>query len=153
MILGSEIQAITDIEPMLEFYKKHYSSVEVLQCSKCNEYLAVEVAGGDGMGMTPNEIGKFVIPVGNKLLSYRVRLDENQEGERMIGYQCACGNDTRLSKAEIGIVPAGLHQVTLNPFEKDQIRQQIRMNKKYKAKFRRDGMTKHYDTFALERVK
>lgn len=87
MILSSQTHQ-DEAEQMLEFYLNHFASVEVVSCSKCGNMLAFECSGGDSMGMSPNELGKFVIPIGDHLRSYRIRLDEAPTGERMIGYQC-----------------------------------------------------------------
>lgn len=206
MILSSETQE-TDAEQMLEFYKARFSTVELVSCSNCGTHLAFECSGGDGMGMQPNDLGKFVIPIGSNLLSSRVRLDETPDGERMMGYQCGaiipnpaypgakkayeeelakydaqhkkdvakakkdkteepqyqppvfnvpeyvrCMNDTRVADVERGTVPVGPQQVTLTPFEKHRIREQIK-EKKVKPDFRRVGNTKHFETFQVERIK
>lgn len=87
MILSSETTA-TDAQQMLEFYKQHFAVVELVSCSHCGSMLAFECTGGDGMGLQPNELGKYIIPIGDNLLSSRVRLDEAPTGERMMGYQC-----------------------------------------------------------------
>ncbi len=88
MILSSQTSE-QDAEQMLHFYLQHFDVVELVTCSKCGTMLAFECSGGsDNMGMQPNELGKFVIPIGNHLRSHRVRLDEAPTGERMIGYQC-----------------------------------------------------------------
>ncbi len=87
MILSSETIA-TDADQMLAFYKQHFAVVELVSCSKCGVMLAFECSGGESMGLAPNELGKYVIPIGDKLLSHRVRLDEAPTGERMVGYQC-----------------------------------------------------------------
>lgn len=87
MILSSETTP-TDAQQMLEFYKQHFAVVELVSCSHCGSMLAFECSGGDGMGLAPNEIGKYIIPIGDALLSSRVRLDEAPTGERMMGYQC-----------------------------------------------------------------
>lgn len=206
MILSSETQE-TDAEQMLEFYKARFASVELVVCSNCGSHLAFECSGGDGMGMQPNELGKFIIPIGQNLLSSRVRLDETPEGERMMGYQCGalipnpaypaalkeheadlakyekefkkdvaeakkkksaepvyrppvlrvpeqvrCMNDTRIAEVERGTVPVGPTQVTLTPFEKHRIREQIK-EQKVKPDFRRVGNVKHFETFQVERIK
>lgn len=205
MILSSETQE-TDAEQMLEFYKAHFQHVDIVTCGACGAMLAFECEGGDGMGMQPNELGRFVIPIGNNLLSHRVRLDEAPTGERMIGYQCGapvpnpaypaakkehekaleayekmykkgvaeakkekrneptymppvfttpetipCGNDTRIADSERGIVPVGPQQVTLNPFEKQRIRDNLR-DKKIKPDFKKVGNIKHFETFQVERI-
>ena len=87
MILSSETTP-TDAQQMLEFYKQHFAVVDLVSCSKCGAMLAFECSGGDGMGLQPNELGKYIIPIGDALLSSRVRLDEAPTGERMMGYQC-----------------------------------------------------------------
>lgn len=87
MILSSETP-VTDADQMLDFYKQHFASVELVTCSKCNSFLAFQCSGGDSMGLKPNELGKFIIPIGSALQSHRVRLDEAPTGERMVGYQC-----------------------------------------------------------------
>ena len=87
MILSSETHP-NDAQQMLEFYKQHFAVVEVVTCGKCGSFLALECSGGDGMGLQPNELGKYVISLGDNLLSHRVRLDEAPTGERMVGYQC-----------------------------------------------------------------
>lgn len=151
MIIGSQVNP-QDVEEMLLFYKQQFAVVEVVTCTKCKSFLAFECAGGDGMGLAPNELGKYVIPIGDKLLAHRVRLDENQEGERMVGYQCACGNNSKLCDAEKGLVPVGQTLVQLSPFEKFKIAEQIRADKKYKPNFKRTGNKKLIDGFAVERA-
>ncbi len=87
MILSSQTDT-NDAHQMLEFYKKQFAVVELVTCGKCGAFLAFECTGGDSMGLAPNELGKYVIPIGDNLLSHRVRLDEAPTGERMVGYQC-----------------------------------------------------------------
>ena len=87
MILSSETTT-SDAQQMLEFYKQNFAVVELVSCSKCGSMLAFECSGGDGMGLPANELGKYIIPIGNNLMSHRVRLDEAPTGERMVGYQC-----------------------------------------------------------------
>lgn len=87
MILSSEV-ATQDAEQMLQFYKQNFAVVEVVSCDRCGNLLAFECSGGDSMGLPQNELGKYIIPIGDNLLSHRVRLDEAPTGERMVGYQC-----------------------------------------------------------------
>lgn len=223
MILSSEV-TYTDVQQMYEFYKQNFAVVEMVICNKCDSPLAFECQGGDTMGLPTNELGKVVIPIGDNLLSHRIRLDEAPTGERMVGYQCGvmlpnplyqpaqeayaaakadydkkydaehakavkahdklvkqaekkgdalpgfnkppydppmppniaekipCGNDTRIGDVERGKVPVGNMQISLSPFEKHQIREQIRGDKKYKADFKKVGNTKHFETFRVERI-
>jgi len=151
MILSSETP-VSDAQQMLEFYKQHFAVVELVSCSECKSFLAFECMGGDGMGMAQNELGKYVIPIGSKLMSHRVRLDEAPTGERMVGYQCECGNDSRIAAVERGIVPIGAVQTALSPFEKHQIAEKIRADRNYKPNFKKVGPIKHFETFQVERV-
>lgn len=151
MILGSQTNP-NDVDQMLAFYKQHFAVVDVVSCSKCKSFLAFECSGGDGMGLAPNELGKYLIPIGDKLQSHRVRLDEAPTGERMVGYQCECGNDTRVADVERGLVPVGAMQTALSPFEKHQISEKIRADKNHKPKFKQVGQVKTFETFKVERV-
>ena len=151
MILSSQTNA-TDVEEMLQFYKQQFAVVEVVSCSNCKDFLAFECYGGESMGLAPNELGKYIIPIGDKLMSHRVRLDEAPTGERMVGYQCECGNDTRIAAVERGIVPVGGLQTTLSPFEKHQIRERLRADRKHKPNFKKTGNIKHFESFQVERV-
>lgn len=87
MILSSQTSE-ADVEQMLAFYKQQFAVVEVVSCSQCKNFLAFECFGGESMGIAQNELGKYIIPIGDKLMSHRVRLDEAPTGERMVGYQC-----------------------------------------------------------------
>ena len=87
MILRSEVSA-HDIEDMIEFYRQHFQEVSLVTCLSCEAPLALELRGGDPMGMQVNDLGIVVVSVGENLLSSRIRLDETPEGERMMGYQC-----------------------------------------------------------------
>lgn len=151
MILSSETTT-NDAQQMLEFYKQHFGVVEIVSCSKCKSMLAFECQGGDTMGLPVNEVGKVIIPIGGSMLSSRVRLDEAPTGEPMIGYQCECGNDTRVAVVERGLVPVGGMQIALSPFEKHQIRERIKADKKYKPSFKKIGNIKHFESFQVERV-
>lgn len=151
MILSSQTSE-SDVEQMLHFYKQHFAVVEVVSCSACKSFLAFECMGGESMGMAQNELGKYIIPIGDKLLSHRVRLDEAPTGERMVGYQCECGNDTRIADVERGIVPVGQMQTALSPFEKHQIAEKIRAKRGHKANFKKVGNIKHFESFQVERV-
>ena len=223
MILSSET-TVTDAQQMLEFYKKNFAVVELVSCSKCGAMLAFECMGGDSMGLPVNELGKIIIPIGDNLLSSRVRLDEAPTGERMMGYQCgaqvpnpdyapsmsvyqknlakyekeypplleraqkahakavakaekegkqapefvepdypipampnipetiSCSNDTRIADIERGLVPVGMMQMALSPFEKHQIRERIKADRTYKPDFKKVGKIKHFESFQVERV-
>lgn len=151
MILSSQTNE-SDVEQMLAFYKQNFAVVEIVSCSACKNFLAFECSGGESMGMAQNELGKYIIPIGDKLMSHRVRLDEAPTGERMVGYQCECGNDTRIAEVERGLVPVGGMQTALSPFEKHQISTKIREKRGYKPDFKKVGKIKHFESFQVERV-
>lgn len=151
MILSSQTNE-TDVEQMLQFYKQNFAVVELVSCSACKSFLAFECFGGESMGMAQNELGKYIIPIGDKLMSHRVRLDEAPTGERMVGYQCECGNDTRIAEVERGLVPVGGMQTALSPFEKHQISSKIREKRGYKPDFKKVGKIKHFESFQVERI-
>lgn len=90
MQLANQISE-NDVVPAMNFYKTQFSHVAVITCLSCNTPLAFELAGsltGDLFGFKPNDLGQIIIPVGNHLLSSRVRLDEHHLGQRMMGYHC-----------------------------------------------------------------
>lgn len=125
MILGTEVSA-NDVEEMTTFYKAHFSSVEVVRCNECMNFLCFELAGGaDPMGMPIDADGKIRVNIGNYLMSYRIRLDETEDGQPMVGYQCGAPvpnpkwpmfkkhYEEELAKAEKN------HKKTLAEYEKD----------------------------------
>jgi predicted GH43/DUF377 family glycosyl hydrolase len=156
MIITSDISELASKTEMIDFYKGRFDHVDVVVCSKCKEQLALELMGGDPMGLSFNDVGKIVVPLSDKLISHRVRLDEAPTGEPMMGYQCACGNDTRISKIEeeyLPETPANRGPTTLDPFTKQKLKETIRLRKDHKPKFRKQGNAKHFETFKVERIK
>lgn len=70
---------------MIDFYKKSFAHVHAITCSNCGNTIALELSSplsNDLLGLHPNSQGIIILPVDEKLLSSRVRLDG------MIGYQC-----------------------------------------------------------------
>lgn len=156
MILTSDVSQIKDTAEMIEFYKGQFESVEVVTCRKCKEDLALELMGGNPQGMHMNEIGIIVLPISPKLQASRVRLDEAPNGERMRGYQCACGNDTRISSIEEEYLPQAFSSNSpsaLDPYTKHKLIETIRLRSDYKAKFSKNGNAKYFESFKVERVK
>ena len=156
MIVTSDISEIANKSEMIDYYKGHFDRVDVVVCGKCKEQLALELMGGDPMGLSYNDVGKIVVPLSDKLISHRVRLDEAPTGEPMMGYQCACGNDTRISKIEEEYLPetsANRGPTTLDPFTKQKLKETIRLRQDHKPKFKQQGNAKHFETFKVERIK
>jgi len=73
-----------DEYPLLkEWYLSVSNSVHEIICSKCGALLGIEIDTKDD-SINPNHIeGKFVVAIGDKMFSYRPRLDG------VMGYQCA----------------------------------------------------------------
>lgn len=89
MIVESHIASEKDVEDMLAFYKNHFAELHILRCEKCGSYLAIVAkAEQETLGLHPNELGLIIIPIGDNLLSSRVRLDVAETGERMMGFEC-----------------------------------------------------------------
>lgn len=103
MLADREAAQKAEAANVLQYYVNNFSEVYILICDSCKEKLAIEYLDLS----KPNPVhhqARQVIPISNKLKSYRPRLD------RAMGYRCACGNDTRVSDVEYGIVPiAKLH--------------------------------------------
>lgn len=151
MIVGEKP---SDIQAQIDFYKSHHDVVHLVYCEDgCGELLAVELLG-NLEGMQTDNRGMAVVPVSNKLLSHRVRLDETDDGHQMVGYQCECGNDTRLGKIEQGHVPTGqtMGQVAWTPFQRHQAKLAIQASGK-KVKVKVKNNKRHLESFSVERVK
>ena len=82
-----------------EFYTQHYPEVYVIHCGDCGDALGIEVMGAVE-GLQANELGLTVITLGDKLASSRARHDVDENGQRIMGYSCICGNNTILSPLE-----------------------------------------------------
>ena len=92
-----------DAKAVISFYKKNYKRVQTVRCNKCKELLCLEILDPEkytAMLAYHHEGLRRIELLGSPLLSSRRRLDG------VMGYQCLCGNDTRNSKVELGIVPS-----------------------------------------------
>lgn len=153
MITSTDFSKLTkeEISQRIDFYKNHYATVELVQCMECKSDLCLELTGliGAGLGLSPNAMGVVVIPLNEKLLSTRIRLDETGTGEPMRGYQCACGNDSRVSEQEIEAgVTAGQQPTETDPFTKHMIREKLRA-KNVTGNFKVRGQAKYFDKFKV----
>lgn len=136
---------------MLDWYKTHFDEVHTVHCQKCKALLCIECHGGHTIGGQRDERGLLVIPVGDRMLSHRVRLDQHDSG-RMIGYECICGNDTRLSAVEAKHPPANGWHHELYPHEPHLIREKI-LQSGHKPKYTERGNAKYYDgKFKVTRI-
>src|SRR5271166_3897797 len=154
MLLSPHVEE-AELQETIDWYLQNFEHVSKVYCGSdlgegCGELLALEVSGGPGHQV--DERGVARITIGSTLLSTRVRLDEHDSG-RMVGYQCSCGNDTRLSDAERHHKPVNGWHHDLRPHEAAQIHSAIKLCGKHKAKFKDDGTTKHYESFRHEVIK
>ena len=70
---------------MIDFYKKHFAVIHAVTCKVCKNTLAIELSHpltNDVLGLKPHPNGIFVLPIDDKLMASRIRLDG------MMGYQC-----------------------------------------------------------------
>jgi len=155
-----------ELQAMAEFYSKQYGQVSFVRCLQCKRVIAVEVPTRSGN--VPVR-GVQIYGYQDLFVTTRVRLDKTPDGKPMVGYQCACGNDTRLGEAERGEVPTS-HMVVdkndrvvessppmraLSPFEREQIRVTVALKQagsKKKVDYEINGTTERFETFQLERV-
>lgn len=109
-----------ELAEMAEFYKKDYDQVYFVYDMVAGGVVAVEVLKSGVIG--PLRDGRSFFNYKNRLLSIRKRLDLNDNGKSMIGYESISGNDTRLSEHEKGEVETGTQPVgSLSPFERSKI--------------------------------
>ena len=100
MLQTTEMHEQTD-QQTIDFYVQNYPEVEVVACDSCKQdmclwYLDPKMAGRFSQ---MHHRGMQRVTLSGALLATRKRLDGH------MGYQCICGNDSRLGSAEVGIVP------------------------------------------------
>jgi len=166
-ILGYPKQSQEELVSMAEFYAQQYGMVYFIRCMNCERVIAVEVPKPGG-GNTQR--GVEIFGYQGLFMTTRNRLDKTPTGKPMVGYECACGNDTRLSALEKGIVPtstvlydkagnithADPAPPSLSPFERDKMRREVASKEasdSYTPDYEADGNTERYETFIVERVK
>lgn len=149
-----------EYDDTIAYYQAHFDDVSLLKCGKCKEALGLQVTPRThvneqgvevplALGLPLDAAGHGVVSLGDNLLSRRVRLDEHADGP-MMGYQCKCGNDTRLSKAEKHHQPdEGWAQRGLLPHEVAKLRSEIK-DCGHKADYAHRGGRTRYETFHVE---
>lgn len=168
-------QAQSELQAMADYYGQEYQEVYFVRCLKSNHVIAVECAPAiTNRPTVERTLGRRnIFGYQEQFLTTRYRLDKNENGQRMVGYECACGNDTRMSDTEKGIVPESKvtrsqvaegkqpRQISLSPFERAQLQTAVTLNQaasKKKADYE-VGATKgghhfeRFETFQLERMK
>lgn len=100
---------------MVAWYKKNGKDVVKVRCDKCKKVIAIEA-------LVPHDInrhhphGLHIVPVKNRLLSYRIRSDGST------GYSCECGADNLLLSEEGEL----RGRAGVPPHVKDRIHQRIK---------------------------
>jgi hypothetical protein len=160
-----------DIQAMVAFYGQHYQEVYLIHCLNCKRVIGVECAPPIGGESLVTDRRRALFTYQDLCLSVRQRQDSNGLGEKMMGYECICGNRTLLSPPEKGIVAE--QTVTVNklskqivdkgepmpassPFELAKSQQAIdkRINDSgYTADYELSGAKERHESFMLERVK
>lgn len=143
-------------QEVLDYYVENFSEVYVLICDSCKEKLAIEYL--DLSRPNPNHHqARNVVPISNKLGSFRQRLDG------AMGYKCACGNNTILSTIESGIVPVATRKkdgtviipeggMELQPHHYGLVQDKIR-TQGYTPDIRITGKDVITETFRVRRIK
>lgn len=126
------------------------ATVEHVVCEQCRSLIAFVLSNVD-----PDVYGdsKIAVPIAGQLLAVRERLDKTPDGDPMLGLQCACGNDTRLSEAELHHEPKdGWRLAQMTNAEKQRISAAIADCEDHKPDFEHNSRTTRYESFSIKRV-
>jgi len=77
----TQIQA-DEYESLKPWYMEICHTVDEIYCMKCGALLAIEIDTIDDNMNPAHHEGKYIVPIGDKLMAYRPRLDG------VMGYQC-----------------------------------------------------------------
>lgn len=155
-----------ELQAMADFYSKQHGEVYFVRCLHCDRVIAVEVSMAGGNIPQRN---RQIYGYQELFVTTRTRLDKTPAGRPMVGYQCVCGNDTRLGKHERGEVPTSTMVVdknkrivqaaapmkSLSPFEREQMRATVALKQaqdKEPVDYEINGTVERFETFQLERV-
>lgn len=151
-----------DASAAIKYYmdSPEYTEVYLVTCNKCGKPMCLEVfepATAAYYRQTHHQ-GRRRITLGfadapdGYLLSHRKRLDG------AMGYKCVCGNNTILSKHELGLVPqtkdpkAAPYLSQMEPHQEAELR--IRMSREnYKPDIEVNGLKTRIESFTIERLK
>lgn len=162
-----------ELQAMADYYGQQYEEVYFVRDLLADCVIAVECAPAKPTAAIVERSTGTRNIFGYQELFYttRLRLDVNDAGQRMVGYESKSGNDTRLSSYERGEVPetsqkeverGGTGAIrTLSPFERAQLQatvaiKQAESNKKadYETYVNKLGhAVERFETFEIERVK
>lgn len=163
-----------ELEAMRDFYGQQFAEVYFVRDVLADAIIAVECAPYNPTASAPVDRAsgkRNIFGYKELFLTTRLRLDTNEFGDRMVGYESASGNDTRLAAVERGEVPeTGGKEVlqggqaairTLSPFERSQLQTTVAIKQassKQKADYERTTdsqgrAVERFETFEVVRVK
>lgn len=161
----------TELEAMADFYAKEYNEVYFVRDMLADCVIAVECAPSKNPIAEERTTGRRdIFGYQDLFLTTRRRIDTNEFGHRMIGYESKSGNDTRLAKVEQGEVPVvsgksvlagGSPSVSLSPFERSQLEASVQMKQAasgkkadYEVYTDNSGhMVERFETFEVVRMR
>lgn len=157
-----------ELDKMAAYYKDLHTDVWFVHCLQCERVIAVEVSPAlPSQANGPRN--RLIFGYQGLFLTVRQRLDSNGQGGYMIGYECRCGNDTRLGATEKGVVPeqnilidkegrvvqSDPPLVALSPYERAQMQEAVNLNLSisesapdYEVSYNQE----RFETFMVERV-
>ena len=93
--------SLASAEDTVDFYLNSYEFVQITKCLNCDADLCLWILdkARTRQNMQVHHLGLRRIQLSESLRSTRKRHDG------VMGYYCACGNDSRLSSIEKGLVP------------------------------------------------
>ena len=160
-----------ELEAMADFYAQDYNEVYFVRDMLADCVIAVECAPARDPFAVDRQTGKRdIFGYQDLFLTTRQRIDTNEFGHRMIGYESASGNDTRLAEAEVGEVPTvsaesviagGSPSVALSPFERSRLEANVRAKQEssgnkadYEVYTDKEGhMVERFETFEVVRMR
>lgn len=162
-----------ELEAMADFYGQQYQEVYFVRDMLADCVIAVEAAPANGSAPVVERASgrRNIFGYQELFFTTRLRLDTNEKGERMVGYESASGNDTRLAKVEQGEVPetngkevlqGGAASIrTLSPFERSRLQSTVAIKQassKQKADYEsytdsKGRAVERFETFEVVRVK
>lgn len=167
-----------ELKAMAVFYGNQYDEVYFVRCLQGDHIIAVECAPAiEGAATQERATGqRNIFGYQDLFFTSRVRLDVNESNQRMIGYECRCRNDTRMSNHERGVVPTRTVKRSrltdkvvedtgpvrnLSPFEQAQLQSTVKLSQavaKVKADYEsyvdKEGhIVERFETFEVVRMK
>lgn len=137
-----------EADEVIDFYKRKFQKANIVTCDECGTDLAIEVLIPEKYAQmlkhTHHE-GLTIIPIGDSLLASRKRPDG------YMGYECRCGNDSRVGPGEKRAVGKGFRDPM--PHEEERIKAQIQLSSAQPEVLTDDKGCVHVDKFKISKMK